>query len=240
MDQNDSTHRALVVDSGSEEEEAVGEVFHEPFVLAVSYSVSWCCSVQQRIQSMRQFSEALDIFHIFYVFLDSDSEVVSESGHSSTHPWYMAGTGSVFALPEIFRKIGFSARRLQPVFPTSPWYVAVTCSVSVQHLPRPRNTGKMTRYFFYGPLYLAVNCSVQVCLRSACVDSSGRRLPEWFPCSALFWSTVDTCSGHPEFPSLATFHQLVSVTQDKHSRQVICPHHNHHNNSNNKEVSARA
>ena len=112
-----------------------------PFVLAVSCSVSWCCSVQQRIQSMRQFSEALDTFHICYVFLDSDPEVVPESGHSSTHTWYLAPTGSVFALPRIYRKIGFSARRLQPFFPTSPWYVAVTCSVSVQYLPRPRYTG---------------------------------------------------------------------------------------------------
>ena len=33
-------------------------LFHEPFVLAASCLVSWCCSVQQRIQSMRQFSEA--------------------------------------------------------------------------------------------------------------------------------------------------------------------------------------
>ena len=33
---------------------------------------------------------------------------------------------------------------------------------------------------------------VLVCLRSACVDSSGRRHPEWFPYSALFGSTVDT------------------------------------------------
>ena len=35
--------------------------------------------------------------------------------------------------------------------------------------------------FFLRPLYMAVTCSVLVCLRSACVDSSGRRLPEWFP-----------------------------------------------------------
>ena len=47
---------------------------------------------------------------------------------------------------------------------------------------------------FYGPLYMAVNCSVLVCLRSACADSSGRRLPVWFLYSALFGSTVDTCS----------------------------------------------
>ena len=126
------------------EEETVAEVFlatsfflHESFVLAVSCSVSWCCSVQQRIQSMHQFSEAS-----VHVFVDSDPEVVPESGHSSTHPWYLAATGSVFALPGVFRKIGFSARRLQPVFP-SPWYVAVTCSVSVQYLPRPRYTRKL-------------------------------------------------------------------------------------------------
>ena len=72
-------------------------LFHEPFVLAVLFSVSSCCSVQQRIQSTRQFSEALDIFHIFYVFLDLDPEVVPESGHSSAHPWYLVATGSVCA-----------------------------------------------------------------------------------------------------------------------------------------------
>ena len=92
---------------------------------------------------MRQFSEALDIFHILYVFLDSDPEVFPESGHSSTHPWHLAATGWVFAVPGKGRKNGLSARRLQPVFPTSPWYVAVTCSVSVQYLPRPRFTGKL-------------------------------------------------------------------------------------------------
>ena len=91
-------------------------LFYEPFVLAVSCSVSWCCLVQQWIQSLCQFSEALVFFLIFYV-LDSDPEVVPESGHSSTHPWYLAATGSVFALPGIYRKIGFSA---------SPLHLAVT------------------------------------------------------------------------------------------------------------------
>ena len=36
-------------------------------------------------QSVPQFSQALNTFHIFYVFLDSDPEVVPESGHSSAH-----------------------------------------------------------------------------------------------------------------------------------------------------------
>ena len=46
-----------------------------------------------------------------------------------------------------------------------------------------------------GSLYMAVNCSVLVCLRSAYADSSGRLLPVWFPYSALsVGSTVDTCS----------------------------------------------
>ena len=38
---------------------------------------------------------------------------------------------------------------------------------------------EMTWYFFYGPLYMAVTCSVLVCLRSACVLAT----------------TVDTFSG---------------------------------------------
>ena len=46
----------------------------------------------------------------------------------------------LFALPKMYRKNGFSARRLQPVFPESPWYLAVTCSVSVQCLPRQMST----------------------------------------------------------------------------------------------------
>ena len=46
---------------------------------------------------------------------------------------------------------------------------------------------------FYGPLFLAVTCSVLVCLRSTCVDFSGSRLLDLFPCSALLGSTVDTC-----------------------------------------------
>ena len=67
-----------------EKEEAVAEVF-----LATSY-FPWCSHWEiwtlflfgvlvllGRIQSMRQFSEALVIFH---------PEVVPESGHSSTHP----------------------------------------------------------------------------------------------------------------------------------------------------------
>ena len=142
--QGGSEERALEQEEEEEEEEeAVAEVlratsssfrnshseiwtfFYEPFVLAVSCSVSWCCLVQQWIQSLCQFSEALVFFLIFYV-LDSDPEVVLESGHSSTHPWYLAATGSVFALPGICRKVGFSARRLQSLFPTSPLYLAVT------------------------------------------------------------------------------------------------------------------
>ena len=71
------------------------------------------------------FVLALDFFLIFYV-LDSDPEVVPDLLHSSTLPWYLAATGSVFALPGIYRKIGFSARRLQALFPTSPLYLAVT------------------------------------------------------------------------------------------------------------------
>ena len=59
----------------------------------------------------------------------------------------------------------------------------------------PRCTGKLEfperLLVFYGPLYMAVKCSVLVCLRSAYADSSGRRLPVWFPYSALFGSTVD-------------------------------------------------
>ena len=47
---------------------------------------------------------------------------------------------------------------------------------------------------FYGPSYLAVTCSVLVCLKSTCVDFSGRRLLDLFPCSALLGPTVDTCS----------------------------------------------
>ena len=46
---------------------------------------------------------------------------------------------------------------------------------------------------FYGPLFLAVTCSVLVCLRSTCVDFSGRRLLDLFPCSALLGPTVVTC-----------------------------------------------
>ena len=103
-------------------------LFYDPFVLAVSCSVSWCCLVQQWIQSLCQFSEALVFFLIFYV-LDSDPEVVPESGHSSTHPWYLAATGSVFAVPGIYRKIGFSARRLQSLFPSSSLYLAVYFTV---------------------------------------------------------------------------------------------------------------
>ena len=122
-----SSARSFLRSSGWE----IWTLFHGPFRLAVSCSVSWCCSVQQRIQSMRQFSEALDIFLVFYVFLDSDPEVVPESGHSSTHPWYLAATGSVFALPRMYRKIDFSARQLQPVSPTSPWYVQILDKVMV-------------------------------------------------------------------------------------------------------------
>ena len=48
--------------------------------------------------------------------------------------------------------------------------------------------------YFSTPLYMAVNCSVLVCLRSAYGDSSGRLLPVWFPYSALLGSIVDTCS----------------------------------------------
>ena len=71
------------------------------------------------------FVLAFDFFLTFYV-LDSDPEVVPDLLHSSTLPWYLAATGSVFALPGIYRKIGFSARRLQSLFPTSPLYLAVT------------------------------------------------------------------------------------------------------------------
>ena len=47
---------------------------------------------------------------------------------------------------------------------------------------------------FYGPLFLAVTCPVLVCLRSTCVDfSSGRRLLDLFPCSALLGPTLNTC-----------------------------------------------
>ena len=67
-----------------------------------SGSLSWCCLVQQWIQSLCQFSEALVFFLIFYV-LDSDPEVVPESGHSSTHPWYLAATGSVFTLQLVLK-----------------------------------------------------------------------------------------------------------------------------------------
>ena len=50
-------------------------------------------------------------------------------------------------------------------------------------------------HYFYGLLHLAVTCVVLVCLRSSCVDfSSGRRLLDLFPYSALIGSTVDTCS----------------------------------------------
>ena len=35
-----------------------GHYSTSPFVLAVSCAVSWCCLVRQRIQSMRQFTEA--------------------------------------------------------------------------------------------------------------------------------------------------------------------------------------
>ena len=62
----------------------------------------------------------------------------------------------------------------------------------------PRYTGKltiweMTRYFFYGPLYLAVTCSVL--LPEECVRRfSWETTSGMFPCSALFGTTVDACS----------------------------------------------
>ena len=56
------------------------------------------------------------------------------------------------------------------------------------------DSGLFSGHFFYGPLYLAATRSVMVCLRSACVDSSGRRLLDLFMYSALFGSAVDTCS----------------------------------------------
>ena len=88
-----------------EEEEAVAEVLR-----ATSFSFR---------------NSHSEIWTLFYV-LDSDPEVVPDFLHSSTLPWYLAATGSVFALPGIYRKIGFSARRLQSLFPTSPLYLAVT------------------------------------------------------------------------------------------------------------------
>ena len=63
----------------------------------------------------------------------------------------------------------------------------------------PRRTGILDYLgddlvFFYGPCIWQshVRCC---CLRSACVDFPRRRLPKWFPYSALFGTTVDTCSG---------------------------------------------
>ena len=79
-------------------------------------------------------SQRLLVFFLIFYVLDSDPEVVPESGHSSTHPWYLAATGSVFALPGRYRKIGVSARRLQSFFPTSPLYLAVTLLCLVLHL----------------------------------------------------------------------------------------------------------
>ena len=180
-----------------QEEEAVAEVlrstsssfrnshseiwtlFYEPFVLAVSCSVSWCCLVQQWIQSLCQFSEALVFFLIFYV-LDSDPEVVPESGHSSTHPWYLAATGSVFALPGIYRKIGFSARRLQSLFPTSPLYLAVTllCLVWIFREMTPGMVSVLnTPRFDSGHIGVSLRCLLE-------------EFPSYF--YAMLGSTVDT------------------------------------------------
>ena len=102
-----------------EEEEAVAEVLcATSSSFQNSHSEIWTLFYEP-------FVLALDFFLIFYV-LDSDPEVVPDLLHSSTLPWYLAATGSVFALPGIYRKIGFSARRLQSLFPTSPLYLAVT------------------------------------------------------------------------------------------------------------------
>ena len=65
---------------------------------------------------------------------------------------------------------------------------------------------------WYGPLYLAAACSVLICLRSACVDSSGRRLPNLFLYSALVGSTVDTCSR--QFTEASWFSRIFCVKVD--------------------------
>ena len=99
-------------------------------------------------------------------------------------------------------KVGFTCdcapRSMFPSVDVRPEMLCITACTH-QKDSCPRRTGKLdslgyVSFFFYGPLYLAVNVRCY-CLRSACVDSSGRRLPEWFLYSAPFWSTVDTCSG---------------------------------------------
>ena len=65
---------------------------------------------------------------------------------------------------------------------------------------------------FYGPLYLAATCSVLVCPRSACVDSSGRRLLDLLLYSALLGSTVVTCLR--QFTEAAWFSRIFCVKVD--------------------------
>ena len=65
-------------------------LFYEPFRSGFSCTVSWSCLVRQRIQSMRQFSEALGFSQIFHVFLDRTLRsiqllsLLAKSGHVTT------------------------------------------------------------------------------------------------------------------------------------------------------------
>ena len=59
--------------------------FFEPFVLAVSCTVSWCCLVRKQIQFMRQFG-GMENSHISTSSQTSDPGVNSGSGYYSCAP----------------------------------------------------------------------------------------------------------------------------------------------------------
>ena len=73
----------------------------------------------------------------FILSVCSWPEVVPESGHSSTHTWYLAATGWVFALPKTYRKLDFLRDDFSQCFLRAPgiWQSLVQCVCSVPASP---------------------------------------------------------------------------------------------------------